>query len=223
LGEDEELARDEGFFADELAAEDAHAEALGRIGSVEDFYFGAAGDQQKFFVGAEEGDAEVVFGGLAILHFDEHGLVHGEKDVVGAGFVVDDGDLPGPFGRRSGGKELCARRLRFGGFERGDEAVAAAGKRLDVARLGMRIAERNSQCADRGIHAMLEVHKSVRWPELRLHFLARDEFAGIFEQHGQDLKRTPGEAQLAPVLPKLVRVEIHFVSAEANVPRRLIR
>lgn len=84
FGEEEGFTRGEGFFADELAAEDADAEAVGGVGSVEDFDFGAAGDQQKFFVGAEEGDAEVVFGGVAILHFDERGFVHGEKDVIRA-------------------------------------------------------------------------------------------------------------------------------------------
>jgi hypothetical protein len=210
-----------------LAAEDADAETLGGIGSVEDFDFGATGDEEKFFVGAEEGDAEVVLGGLAILQFDEHGFVHGEEDVVGAGFVLDDGDLPGPFRERSevrgGGAQLGLRRASFGGFHRGDEAVAAAGKRFDVARLRVRIAERHAQSADRGIHTVLEVHKSVRRPELRLHFLTGDEFAGIFEEHGQDLKRPAGEAELAAVLPELVRVEIHFVGAEARVLRGLIR
>ena len=103
LLEDKELSWGECFLADELAAEDADAEALSGVRSIEDFHFGATGDQQKFFIGAEEGDAKIVLGGVAILHFDEGGFVRGEEDVIRAGFVVDQGDMARPFRGRSGG------------------------------------------------------------------------------------------------------------------------
>lgn len=136
---------------------------------------------------------------------------------------MDQGDVARPFRGRSGGAWLRARRLSFGGFKHGDEAIAAAGKRFDVARLHVGVAERDAQRADRGIDAVLEVNKGICGPELRLHFLARDEFAGVFQEHGQDLKRPAGKAELSAVLPEFVRVQIYFVGAEANVPRSGIR
>ena len=178
LWEYEELARGEGFLADELAAEDADAEALGGIGSVKDFDFGAAGDEKKFFVGAEERDAEVVFGGLAILHFDERGFVHGEEDVVGAGFVVDQGEVARPFRGRSGGAWLGARRLSFARFDDGDEAVAAAGKRLDIARGFGGIAEHFAKPRDGVVKAMVEIDEGVGGPNLVAKLLAGHDIAG---------------------------------------------
>ena len=125
----------------------------------------------------------------------------------------------GDRGRRCGnrGRSCCGGG---GGclysFYRGDETVAAARKRFDVARIFVGVAERAAQSLDRGVHAVFEIHEGVGGPEAFLQFLAGEEFAGLFEEKREDLEGAAGEADLAAVFAQLAGAEINLIGVEAK-------
>jgi len=63
---------------------------------------------------------------------------------------------------------------------------------------------------------MLEVHKCVGRPQRRAHFLAGDQLARAVQQHLQDLKRLPGQAQTNALFSEFLRREVRFKWAEGN-------
>jgi hypothetical protein len=64
---------------------------------------------------------------------------------------------------------------------------------------------------------VFEIYERVGRPELGLQFLTRQQFAGLFEEHGEDLKRTPCEADLVPMLAQLAGAQINVIGAEADL------
>ena len=79
---------------------------------------------------------------------------------------------------------------RWGGaVHRSNEAITAAGERLNKDRSVCRFAQRIAQPLDRGIQAMIEVNEGVRRPELAAQFLAGNQLSRSFKQRRQDLQR----------------------------------
>jgi hypothetical protein len=64
---------------------------------------------------------------------------------------------------------------------------------------------------------MFEIHESVGGPELGLQFFAREQFAWLFEKHGEDLKGTAGEANFVAVFAQLASTQVDAISAEADL------
>ena len=63
---------------------------------------------------------------------------------------------------------------------------------------------------------MLEIHEGIGRPQLGLQLFARQQFAGLFEKHGEDLKGTAGETNFVAVLAQLARAQVDVVGAEAD-------
>ena len=61
-----------------------------------------------------------------------------------------------------------------------DKSVSDPGQRLDISRLCRGIVQRVTKFFYRGIQAVLEVNKSVHRPQLLLHLLPCNHFAGSF-------------------------------------------
>jgi hypothetical protein len=58
------------------------------------------------------------------------------------------------------------------------------------------------------VEAVPKLYKSVGWPELFPHPLASNHFAGIFQQHPQDLEGLALEFYPDPVLACFTRLKI---------------
>ena len=64
---------------------------------------------------------------------------------------------------------------------------------------------------------MLEIHEGIGGPQLGLELFASQQFAWLFEKHGEDLKGTAGEANFVAVLAQLARMQIDVIGAEADL------
>ena len=83
------------------------------------------------------------------------------------------------------------RYLRVGGGDGsnvGKKPITSPRNGLDEARILRRIAERFANLVDRLVDAVIEVDDDLA-PDFLAQFLPGYQLAGLFEQHGQDLKR----------------------------------
>ena len=90
----------------------------------------------------------------------------------------------------------------------GHKAVTTTWDRLNEGRVFGRIAQSSAELADRDIHGMVEVSKTVFRPNTGLQFLAGDQVSRVFQQ---DLQYSEGlilEFDAAPGLTDLSRLEI---------------
>src|SRR5580704_6335157 len=85
------------------------------------------------------------------------------------------------------------------GFDWRDEAVTAAGQRLDVSRSLWRIPKRFPNPRNRIVQAVIEVDKCVSGPYFRAQLCARDELTRAHHQGGECLKRLTLETELLPL------------------------
>ena len=78
----------------------------------------------------------------------------------------------------------CARShiIRSSVLHRGDEAVTAAGQRLDIAGTGGGIAERLAQLVYGRVQAVVEIDEGVGGPEFLAQLFAGDYLAGAVKQ-----------------------------------------
>ena len=112
-------------------------------------------------------------------------------------------------------------RLGLKVVDRGDEAVAAAGKGLDKAGVVGGVSESFADAVYGGVEAVLEVSKGVGGPEFLLQLLAGDQFSGAEEQGFEDLEGLPGQANPDALLAQFGGVEIYLEDAEADDSRCL--
>ena len=98
-----------------------------------------------------------------------------------------------------------------------NEAVTELGQSFDVARLIGVIFQRFAQLFDGSVDAVLEVNKSVGGPQSVAEFFPRYQFAGMFEQDGQNLERHFLELDLAAVMAQFVGGEVGFEGAETGM------
>ena len=102
-------------------------------------------------------------------------------------------------------------------FHRGDEAVAAAGNRLNESRIIGRIAQGVAQLVHRRVEAVVVIDERVRGPKQQPQFVPRHHVAGMGEKVQENLERLPlqARAQLA-VLAQFARAAVQLVQAEAE-------
>ncbi len=62
---------------------------------------------------------------------------------------------------------------------------------------------------------MIEVDKSVSWPELLPKLVACHDVAGLLQQDDEDVDRPATYLERPPLLPQLARAGIQLVYAEA--------
>jgi hypothetical protein len=73
-------------------------------------------------------------------------------------------------------------------LNRSQESISAARQRLDEARAGSRISQRVTQLASGSVEAAVEIDVRNGGPEPLFQLLTGDNFAGTFQQRGQQLK-----------------------------------
>src|SRR5258708_36227251 len=95
-----------------------------------------------------------------------------------------------------------------------DESVAAAGQRLDIARVLCSIAKSLAQPVDGVVQTVIKINERVVRPELLAEFIACDHVAGTFQQHGQNLKRLILQPDSSAVLEEFSCAEIDFKRPE---------
>jgi hypothetical protein len=96
-----------------------------------------------------------------------------------------------------------------------NETVAAPRQRLDIARRLGRVIQNLANPGHGIIQTVIEIHEGIGWPQLRLQFLTRDDFAGTFNQDRQYLKRLPRKAQPHPVFAEFTRLRVYLKNAKA--------
>jgi hypothetical protein len=89
---------------------------------------------------------------------------------------------------RLGGEFRAANRACIGSFDFREEAVAAPGNRFHKAGTLGGVAEGLTDFVDRFVEPVVEIHESVRRPEMLLKFLASYDLAGVLQQHPEDSK-----------------------------------
>jgi hypothetical protein len=133
------------------------------------------------------------------------------EDPRRAGHLAPGGRTPLPHPRR----RLGARR--GSGFRDGpDEAVAVPRQGLDEARMVRRILEHLAQPRDRGVQGVVEIDEDVVRPEPAPRLVARDDFAGAFDERGQDLEALLAQRDFRPTLQELPGREIDYVAVEPD-------
>jgi len=86
----------------------------------------------------------------------------------------------------SAGNRSAFLRHSIDGYEK---AVAATRESFDEARIFCGITQCAAQALDGGIQAVVEVHESVRRPQLAAQLFPGDHLAGPFEKECQELER----------------------------------
>src|SRR6266849_1628029 len=76
-----------------------------------------------------------------------------------------------------------------------------------------------SDSGDGVVQAVVEIHKSIRRPELPSEFLARDQVAGTLQKNSQHLDGLTLQAQLDATFSQLSRLEIQFERVETQDAR----
>ena len=112
----------------------------------------------------------------------------------------------------------CRARL---GFQFPDEKIAAAGNRFDIPGVCGGVAQDVADLLDRGVEAIVEIHESLRGPQLLLQFLAGNDLAGIFQEHLENLKGLTLQFGTNAVFSQFTRAEINFEPIEAQCRTRL--
>ena len=91
-----------------------------------------------------------------------------------------------------------------------DQAVAVAGKGLDVAGRAGGVAQRFAQALDGGVEAPLEVDVGVGRPQPLAEFLAAHDLARASDEREEHPKRLLLEPHLHAVLPSSAAAQVEF-------------
>jgi len=106
-------------------------------------------------------------------------------------------------------------------FYGGDKAIAAASERFDKARAFGRVAEGFADLVDGAVEALVEIGEGARRPKLLAELLAGDDFAGMSDEEGEDLKGLFLQLHLDAVLVELTGPRIQNEGSETDSPRRV--
>ena len=123
-------------------------------------------------------------------------------------------DRTGPVRRRSTRRDGAA-------IHRGDETIAAARHRLDIARRIGGVAQRVAQPLHDCVQAVLEVDEGVGGPEPLPQLVAGHQLAGPLDQGQQHVQRLRGETVTAQMVVQLARdwVEQELADTDRRVRR----
>src|SRR5579864_8291080 len=102
-------------------------------------------------------------------------------------------------------------------LDRGDEAIAPPGNRLDKTRIVSGVVQGLAKLVHRGIQAVVVIDESVRGPKPLAQFLTRHHFGGMLEKVQQDLQGLALKTGPAfSVLAQLSRAGIQLMRPEAK-------
>jgi hypothetical protein len=108
-------------------------------------------------------------------------------------------------GRRSAGER--GRSLLY---DRSHKAIAALGQSFDVLGIARRVAEGSTPPGHDVVDSVLEIDRGVVGPQMALDFVPRDQFARVFEEHGQNPAGLILEPNNYAVLAKFAGSEIQL-------------
>src|SRR5439155_18557158 len=94
-------------------------------------------------------------------------------------------------------------------MHRGNEAVAAPGAGLDVARRFGMIVERGTDLLDAGVQAVLEVNEGFLAPNLLPELLPSDQLAGAPGEQDEDFGGLGGEVDIHPSFPEFATLGVY--------------
>jgi len=101
-------------------------------------------------------------------------------------------------------------------FYLGDKAVALLRKGLDITwRVGV-VVECLTQLLNGGVEAVLEINEGVLRPEAFAEVVAGDDFAGAFQQDGQNFDRLAVEVELVAELEEFAGLGIELKGPKAD-------
>jgi hypothetical protein len=106
--------------------------------------------------------------------------------------------------------ERLNRRL----LEWPNESIPAARHGLDEPRILGRIAQRVAQLLDGAVQPGIEIDERIGRPESPSHLVARDGFAGAFDQQQQNLQGLLGELDPQTLLAELTRDTVELEDTE---------
>jgi hypothetical protein len=123
---------------------------------------------------------------------------------------------------RKSGEFRAASRSGIDNLDLGEEAVAATSNGFHKAGTFGGVAEGLTDFADCFVEAVVEVHESIRGPELFLEFLTSYDIAGVLKQQDQDLEGLFLKADSQAVLAQFTGTKIHFEHAKTKPPANLL-
>ena len=113
-------------------------------------------------------------------------------------------------------RRLFGRGPRVDALHRHQKPVPAPRQRFNITRGLPGIVQRLSQPLDGRIDTVLELDDGPVGPESVMQFLPRNHFAGVLQQHRQDLDGLIGKPDLDSVSTKLSRSQIQLERAKAE-------
>jgi len=108
----------------------------------------------------------------------------------------------------------------FGGnlFDRGDEAVAAAGEGFNEARVVGGVAEDLADAVDGGVDAVVEVDEGAVGPEGAGDLVAGEDLAGALEEQKEKLEGLGVELEAEALAAQLAGGGVGFEGSKAITP-----
>jgi hypothetical protein len=119
-------------------------------------------------------------------------------------------------GMRKGGEFRAPSWSGIDNFNLGEEAVAATSNGFHKAGTLDGVAERLADFADRFVETVVEIHESIRGPELFLEFLTSYDITGALKQQGQDLEGLFLKANSQTVLTQFAGPKIELENPETE-------
>ena len=101
-------------------------------------------------------------------------------------------------------------RPAFRPGNRCDEAIAPARQGFNVSRCGRTVAHDRAQLTDGDVQAVFEIDKGIVGPEPLVQLFARDQFAGPFQEHLEQIDRLSLEFQSGAVFAQFPAAEVQL-------------
>jgi hypothetical protein len=101
-------------------------------------------------------------------------------------------------------------------LDRHQQAIAAAGQRLHVARRRRLVAQRGADLPNAEVEGLLEVDEGAFRPDLALDLFPRDQLTAAADEHDEDARRLRLEARARARLPQLAASRIQLEDPEAE-------
>ncbi len=97
-----------------------------------------------------------------------------------------------------------------------DKPVTASRQCLYKPRRISGVTQDIAESQDCVIETHVKVHKSIRRPKLVAKLVPGNDFAGIFQQHNENLKRLLLQPESDPVLVQLARRKVNLEGSKAE-------
>ena len=102
-----------------------------------------------------------------------------------------------------------------------DKPVTASRQRLNEPRRIGRVTQGIAESQDCVVEAHVKVHKSIRRPKLVAKLIPGNDFAGVLQQHGENLKGLLLQPESDPVFMQLAGCEVDLEGSEVENRSRI--